>query len=273
MQYNRLVCHGIRTLALGLVVALLGSFVPAQSAQTRHAESTHYPKVLQNMVDAGELRVLKQFPTSKDSLIGYIVQRGGYQTVVYSDDGYLFLGPLYGPEGRNLSKQYAKQHKPDLIGQAIESLDSEYLVTQGPADAPTLYVFADPNCIYCHQLYQRVQPLVKAGGLQIHWIMVGVLGPSSVGRAAAILTAEDPAAALAKNESGFQPQAEQGGIAPMKPSELVASVLERHRQAMFSIGGTGTPTVIFTGPQGQWRSRVGVPSKQWLVAYAQQRQE
>lgn len=260
---NRLACITATLLVLAIFVT------PAWSAPNK----TAYPSVLQDMVDAGELRVLAQFPTSKDGLTGYIVQRGGYQTVVYSEGGYLMLGPLYGPDGKNLSRQYAQQYQPRIIGQVLESLDSDYLITQGPADAPTLYVFADPNCIYCHQLYQRVQPLVKAGRLQIHWIMVGVLGPSSVGRAAAILAAEDPATALAKNESGFQPQAEQGGITPMQTSEQLARVLERHRQAMFSIGGTGTPTIVFSGPQGLWRSRVGVPSEQWLVAYAQQRQE
>lgn len=256
---------------LHLLIAAAATLLVATVVPARSDQAAAYPPALQSMVDSGSVQILKQFPTEKAGLTGYIVQNGGYQSVVYSEDDYLFLGPLYGPEGINLSKRYARQYKPDIIGQVIESLDPDTLITQGAAEAPTLYVFADPNCIYCHQLYQRVQPLVKAGRLQIHWIMVGVLGPSSVGRAAAILAAEDPAAALAKNESGFQPQAEQGGIAPMQPSEQLARVLERHRQAMFSIGGTGTPTVVYFGPKNQWQSRIGVPSIQWLAAYSQRR--
>src|SRR5699024_1506999 len=128
----------------------------------------------------------------------------------------------------------------------------------------------DPNCIYYHQLYQRAQSLIASGDLQVHWIMVGVLGQSSIGRAAAILAADDSAAALAKNEASYQPRAEQGGIKPIQPTDSLARVLKHHRQAMFSIGGTVTPTIVFKGPQDRWRSHVGVPSKQWLLAYARQ---
>lgn len=260
-----------RTIAVAIAIAastMSGSAAWAALPAQAGADATDYPPMLQDMVDAGKVRVLKQFPTSKDGLTGYIVQRGGYQTIVYSEEGYLMLGPVYGPDGRNLSQQYARQYKSDIISQAIESLDPTYLITQGPPEAPTLYAFADPKCIYCHQLHQRAQPLVNAGRLRIHWVMVGVLGLSSAGRAAAILAAEDPAIALAKNEAGFHPQREQGGSTLAQPNNRLASVLRHHRQAMLAIGGAGTPTIVFSGPRGNWHSSVGVPSRQWLNAYA-----
>lgn len=263
--------HGrCRWLVLALLAALACLFATGSLAQNRDTQSVSYPKILHRMVDAGQWQVLKLFPTANDGLTGYIVQRGGYQTIIYSEDGYLFLGPVYGPEGRNLSKRYSRQYKPTIIGQMLDSLDPKNLITQGPASAPTLYAFIDPNCIYCHQLYQRAQSLIASGDLQVHWIMVGVLGQSSIGRAAAILAADDSAAALAKNEASFQLRIEHGGIKPIQPTDRLARVLRHYRQAMFSIGGTGTPTIVFSGPQGRWRSHVGAPSKQWLLAYARQ---
>lgn len=261
--------HGKRRwFVLALLAAIACLFATGSLAQARDTETASYPKVLRSMINAGQWQVLKQFPTAKDGLTGYIVQRGGYQTIIYSADGYLFLGPVYGPEGRNLSRHYRHQYEPIIIGQTLESLDPEHLITQGPASAPTLYAFIDPNCIYCHRLYQRAQPLITSGALQVHWIMVGVLGPSSFARAAAILAAEDSAAALAKIEARFQPRGKHGGIKPVEPTNELARVLQHHRQAMFSIGGTGTPTIVFKGPHDRWRSRVGVPARQWLLAYA-----
>ncbi len=250
-------------LAFGTAAAAIIAASPAAAADA------HYPKVLQEMIEAGKLKVVKQFPTDKTGLTGYIVKHGGYQTVVYSEDGYLMLGPLYGPQGRNLSKRYAREHtpKPD-IGRIIDALDADYLVRQGPEDAPALYVFADPNCIFCHKLYQRTDPLVKAGKLRIHWIMVSVLGRSSVGRAAAILSADDPAAALAQDEAQFDARTEQGGITPQQPSVRVADVLDHNRQAMFEVGGTGTPTVLFRDAHGHWQAREGMPPGGWLKHYA-----
>lgn len=249
--------HGNRRwLLLAVLAALACLFATGLLAQNSNAQTASYPKVLRNMVDSGKWQVRKQFPTENDGLTGYIVQRGGYQTIIYSEDGYLFLGSVYGPEGRNLSKRYRRQYKPTIIRQTLDSLDPTHLITQGPDAAPMLYAFIDPNCIYCHTLYQRAKPLIAFGRLQVHWIMVGVLGQSSIGRAAAILAADDSAAALAKNEASYQPRVERGGIKPIPPTDRLARVLKHHRQAMFSIGGTGTPTIIFKGPQDRWRSQI-----------------
>lgn len=252
-----------REIACALAIAA------ASPAWAAPAPDTHYPKVLQDMVAAGKLAVVKQFPTDKAGLTGYIVKRGGYQTVVYSDDGYLMLGPLYSPNGQNLSQQYARQYAPKPnVAKVIDGLDAQRLVTEGPDTAPTLYVFADPNCIFCHELYEQTAPLVNTGKLRIHWIMVGVLGPSSAGRAATILEASDPTTALARNEAQFDVGNEQGGIAIGKPNADITHVLTNNRQAMFDVGDSGTPTVLFHNSDGRWQAREGLPPAGWLKRYA-----
>lgn len=262
----------VRDLALACGLAM--TVIAAVSAVPATAESTSqpgYPKVLQRMVDAGKIEVLKQFATDKTGMTGYLVKRDGYQTVVYGQDGYLMLGPLYGPKGKNLSKRYKRQHQsqPDVT-KTIDGLDSEHLITEGSADAPALYVFLDPNCIFCHKLYQQTKPLIAAGKLRIHWILVGVLGPSSIGRAATILSADDPAASLAQNEADFDKANEQGGVTPEKPDDELTDVLDQHRDAMFNVGGRGTPVALFQGPDGHWQSRQGLPPDGWLTRYAQE---
>lgn len=243
-------------------LASLGA--PAQSAST-----ADYPKVLRQMVDAGKMEVLKQFPTDKEGLTGYLVRNGGYQTVIYSEDGYLMLGPLYGPQGHNLSTRYADKYqaKPDVKA-ILGSLDADRFITQGPDDARTLYVFADPNCIFCHKLYQQTKPLVDAGKLQVKWIMVAVLGPNSLGRAVSILDAKDGAAALAHNEAHFDVANEQGGAPIGQPDAALAGVLDANRKAMFALGSSGTPTVIYRGQDGTLVSHQGVPPDGWLTHYA-----
>ncbi|MDA3922316.1 MAG: thiol:disulfide interchange protein DsbG [Salinisphaera sp.] len=256
-------------IAQGLALAFGLAITTASPAWSAPTSDTHYPKVLQDMVDAGKMQVVKQFPTDKNGLTGYLVKHGGYQTLVYSEDGYLMLGPLYDPQGHNLSKQYARKYKPRPdVGKVIHSLDADRMVTEGPKDAPTLYVFADPNCIYCHKLYQRAKPLVKTGMLQLHWIMVGLLGPSSVGRAATILEAKNPSAAMAKNEANFDVANEQGGVAIGKPNPTLGDVLDQNRQAMFTLGSRGTPTVVYSDRNGDLKAHQGMPPRGWLEQYA-----
>ncbi|MBH04144.1 MAG: thiol:disulfide interchange protein DsbG [Xanthomonadales bacterium] len=267
-EIDRMTRHNALVAAITGIALISG--IAAGPAAAESPPQPNYPKVLRRMVDAGEIQVVKQFPTDKPGLTGYRVKRDGYQTVVYGEDDYLMLGPLYGPKGTNLSKRYKRQHqsRPD-VAQTIDGLDSEHLITEGAADAPALYVFLDPNCIFCHKLYQQTAPLVKQGKLRIHWILVGVLGSSSIGRAATILSADDPVGMLAQDEAGFDVANEQGGVTPKKPDDKIANVLDRHRDAMFNVGGRGTPVVLFQNPDGHWQARQGLPPVGWLDHYAQ----
>ena len=46
-----------------------------------------------------------------------------------------------------------------------------------------IYVFFDPNCPYCHQIYKNTRDLVKQNAIQIRWVPVGVLTATSYGKA------------------------------------------------------------------------------------------
>lgn len=227
------------------------------------------PPVLQQAVDSGTLTIVKQFETDVPGMTGYVIKRGGKHQVVFGEDGYVFMGQLISPEGRNLSAEYADKFvpKPDIAKVVEQVKATGHLVQQGPDDAPLMYVFADPNCTYCHRFYQQAEALVEAGKLQLQWAMVGFLKPSSSGRAAAILSADDPVKALVENEDGFDEESENGGIEPVdSPEDDIKAVLDSHYQQMVAAGANGTPTLLYQH-NGKWVSKVGAPGTDWLQKF------
>ena len=97
---------------------------------------------------------------------------------------------------------------------------------------PLVYLFMDPNCPYCHELYAWLQNPVAAKKIRLRIVVVGFLAPSSKAKAAAILGAGDPLAALQKNEAGFaiRDGKPEGGIAPATPVlvEKESGILHRN---------------------------------------------
>ena len=197
--------RGYGLLSIGLVtLALLagssaGALAADNTSSTDKPAVADLPEALQQSVKSGQLEVVRSFKTDVPGLTGYVLSRSGQHQIVYSENGYLIIGRIVSPDGENLSAAYTDKYvpKPDLakIAQQLEA--TGHLVQQGPDKAPKIYVFADPNCIYCHKFSDQAAPLVKNDKLQLQWAMVGFLKDTSAGRAAAILTADDPAPLIA----------------------------------------------------------------------------
>lgn len=253
--------------ACGLLSLAMGSFGVAAETTPKSAP----PPFLQTLITAGKVKLLSSFDTGKPGLTGYVVQQGGKAQVVFGEAGYLFVGQLFSPQGQDLVARYSDQYlpKPDVTATVKQLEDAGHLVVQGPASAPRLYVFADPNCIFCHRFYTMAEPLVKADKLQLRWVMVGFLKPTSMGKSAAILSAADPLRALQVNETKFNVGAEEGGIAPApQAAPALQALIKAHFSAMQAVGGSGTPTLLYRTSAGKWAARVGVPPTAWLSAYA-----
>ena len=118
-----------------------------------------------------------------------------------------------------------------------------------------VYVFTDPNCPYCHDLWKATKPYYSEG-LQVRHILVGILKPSSPAKAAAILGADDPAAALRRHENRYA----DGGIAPAAdPAPAVQAQLEQNQQLMRRMGARATPALIYRDGNGEVHSLSGMP--------------
>lgn len=151
----------------------------------------------------------------------------------------------------------AQQQKYRALFAQLEKADA---VQEGPSRAGrVLYVFFDANCFYCHLTWKALQPY-EAAGLQVRWVPVAYQQPSSVGRAAAIMQAADRAAALRRNEVGYNPAKFDGGIAPAtNVSKALAAGFQANTRLMRTFGAPGTPAMAWKDTTGNVRFKVGVP--------------
>jgi thiol:disulfide interchange protein DsbG len=258
---------------IGFCASLLAvpalAVTPALAAK-KASSSPPLPAMLASLAAAGKLKVVSQFDTEVPGLTGYIVHNQDGTQVVYGDHGYLIVGHVISPHGTDLTDNYRQRYspKPDF-GSVVGKLDSGgHLINEGRPAAPLLYVFADPNCIFCYHFYRMAEPLVASGRLHVRWVMVGFLHADSLARATTILSAPNPLSALHTDEDRFDTAHESGGVAPARTQDkALEGVLQAHLSAMDAVGGVGTPTLLYRDEQGHWGVVVGMPSSDWLAAY------
>lgn len=127
---------------------------------------------------------------------------------------------------------------------------------EGPVDAArTVYVFMDPECPYCHRFWQAVQPWVSAGGVQVRYVLVDLLGAESTRQAMAILAATDPGAAFRAHESG-----EEVPAAPAGTSDAAPAVLRGNLELFRELGFHAVPSSVFRGEDGALHRWPGLPA-------------
>ena len=165
--------------------------------------------------------------------------------------------------GAAWSPAHAAPSPEQLAGAMLHHMAQTTAVTLG-AGPRVVDVFFDPNCPYCHELYEDLQPWIGKQGLQLRWIPVAVLARSSEGKAAAMLQAADPARALARNESeyGRNPHAGSGGglvpaarVAPATREELARNLKVLHAADAYF----GFPMMIWRDSSGKAQMFLGAP--------------
>jgi thiol:disulfide interchange protein DsbG len=150
--------------------------------------------------------------------------------------------------------------------QLLDHIQQATYVAEGNGPR-VLYIFFDPNCPYCHALYQNLRPWVGKNGLQIRWIPVGILTSSSEPKAAAILQAPIPLAALRKNEDDYGFSDPGGGIAPAaKIGTKVRRRLAANAALMQAQQIYGVPVVLYRDRSGRAQVLVGGPTQAELKA-------
>jgi len=126
---------------------------------------------------------------------------------------------------------------------------------------PLLYIYFDPNCIYCHLIYQRLRPYVRGGQVRVAWIPVGFLKSDSPGKAEAIIAAPDPLAAMRLNEQGFDASSEEGGVAPLAhPRRSTVRKIYNNTRLLAATRSLATPTLVFTDGDGVVHVVAGMPA-------------
>lgn len=212
--------------------------------------------------------VTERFSTPAEGVTGYVVKTGDGKTgILYGLGDLTFSGALLESDGNDLTREYSARYipKPTYASVAEQLSRDPHLVSEGGKDAPEVYIFADPNCIFCHKFWQQTRDWVAEGKVRLHWVMVGFLKPSSLGLSAAIMNAEDRAAALQVFEENFGKSGDGRGISELTPIPAdLQQALEQHGQWMAEAGFSGTPGLLFKDTSGQWRGQTGVPSQEAL---------
>ena len=246
------------------------------------ASAQDSPPVLKAL-QANGVTVVGTFP-SAGGLTAWAGYRGQQPIALYAtpDGKHLIAGTLLDDRGNDVNQEALKkavtQPMADAVwGQVVKS----HWIADGSGKAPRIvYVLTDPNCPYCNKLWSDARPWVNAGKVQLRHIMVGILTPTSAGKAAALLTSKDPATALADYEqanmaanakvmaAGRPKPLEDYGIKPMGKIPAAAQAkLDANEQLMRSLQLRATPALIWRDDNGAVQTRTGAPDSALAAAF------
>lgn len=244
--------------ALPFAALAIGPHALIAGPQPTAASDAALPEPLVALAGQG-LDIVKKFDAPSD-LTGYAATFHGRPVAIYltKDGRHAIVGTLVDAHGKDLSSAPLEQIvSGPQAEKAWEQLASAAWVRDGSRDADTIvYEFTDPNCPYCHKFWQLARPWVDAGKVQMRHVMVGILKADSAPKAAAILAADDPAAALERAEKNFgQGDAPTADDLPETALEKVKS----NNELMQTLGYFATPTILYKKADGTVGVKQGLP--------------
>lgn len=225
--------------------------------ENQSAVSLAAAKVLVNGVTHGNLHVVRTFSGPGKGITGVVAEAGnGHKMLAWMvDDTLLAPGPLLNAAGQNLSMQVAQQQhlipKPIASGKLAKAALEAPGFTIGKS-GPLMTAFLDPNCIFCHLLWNQIQPEIAAGKVRLKVVPVGFLKPSSFPKAVTVMMNKDPAKAWAYSEVHFNVRKEEGAVIPAKVLNTKISAEIRANTHLLAESGTvATPTLVVCEGQGK----------------------
>lgn len=252
-------CMKLRNVAAVALVVGAGGVLLASSLTASAAND--YPTPIQQALDSG-VEIVRTFPAAS-GLTGWVLSQGGQYSIVYTteDEKTVVIGTLIGEGGENLSAAYEDQYipKPDMDAMFGELEQSAYVV-EGTVSNPksTVYVFVDANCPFCHYAWKALQAYEKVG-LQVRWIPVATLGPTSMPKAIAVLAATDKTAAFRQMEQNHgKPWDEPPGVSAEDQPEIAAKIA-KNGELMGAFGIGGTPGIVWKDKDGEVQVKGGMP--------------
>jgi thiol:disulfide interchange protein DsbG len=259
------------TLLTALLVALSANAIAqaaapavkaAPAAKSTKAEA-NLPPALVGAMRTG-VTIEKTF-AAESGMTGYVLNRNGQFSIVFAtpDKKTLVNGILIAADGRNTAPEYENKYIPkpnlDALWPSLEKAAVVVTGAKGPAVKAVVYAFIDPNCGFCHLAWKAFKPY-EATGLQVRWLPVGFLGPTSAPKAAYFMQAADQGAALDKLVDNFK----NGGVdaktlagVTVKPE--TQAKLDANSKVMQSFGFGGTPAMIWRDKSGKVLSKNGMP--------------
>lgn len=242
------------TTQLAVLLASLGLALGAQA--------NDWPAPIKAL-EAQGVEVMGTFE-APNGLTGYagLVRQQPLAIYVTPDGKQAIIGTMIDGKGVELSEEPLNRLvKKTLTERTWKQLEESNWIADGVKTAPrVIYTFTDPNCPYCNKFWNDARPWVKAGKVQIRHVMVAILGPTSPGKAAALLSAQDPQAALTQHE-----QHGSGGVKPLaKVPPKAGGQLDANYKLMQQLGFAATPAILYKDNDGYLKGMKGAPSADML---------
>ncbi len=193
---------------------------------------------------------------------GYLGKYGGDPIPIYllPDGKHVIVGTLYDSHGTDLTEAaFAAATRPRFDPALWDELAKSAWIAEG-ATKPRhiVYIFTDTECPYCHKLWQASRAYLRSGTLQVRNIIVAVIKPISLGRGAALLTANDPVATFERHETAF-------GHSSLKPLAKVdaglRATIEANKALMDRFGAYGTPVIVYRDASHRLQMFQGIPDQ------------
>lgn len=231
-----------------LVQVAVAGGVPGTAPAPVIPQSTSTP--IAKYLAAQGVKIAEEFG-GPSGLRGVVADNGRERRVFYvtADGKTLIAGQLFDATGANLAAADARrvgipgpgQTHVKALGEAElkalwQRVEALRAVSEG-SSGQVVYVFFDPNCPYCHRLWDALSSAVKSGNLQVRWLPVAILKDDSKGLGAAIYAAPSPGVALAK-------MADRSLVA-VAVSERVNRDIAMNLLALRDTGFTGVPLLMF----------------------------
>ncbi|MGP9664630.1 thiol:disulfide interchange protein DsbG [Halomonas sp. AOP22-C1-8] len=204
------------------------------------SQANELPAPVQALADQG-WEIHGQFD-APGGLSGFGASAQGQEIAIYltPDGEHAIVGTLTDHQGENLTEAQLDQHvRAVLEAETWQLLEDSHWIQDGSTEAPrVIYTFTDANCPYCQAFWKKTRPWVEAGEVQLRHIMVGILAPDSPAKAATLLAADDPSAALKRHEEG------EAITASAQPRDIEEQVYTNN-QLFDALGLYATPTSAF----------------------------
>lgn len=229
----------------------------ARAGAPASAASEVTAATVQKALSASGMKVDRELD-APEGYQGYVGHFRGRKLPVYvmPDGKHILIGTMYDLSGHDLTTPAMRQVSAFTEAQ-WQALEKSTWVAEGDKDAKrVVYVFTDTECPYCHKFWKASQPWIKKGGVQVRNILVAVISPKSLPRAAGILASDDPSVAWTQNEAGF---GKQDAPAKGKPPAAAERKIDANNDLMVSLGFYGTPGVIYKDADGTIHTVHGLP--------------
>lgn len=163
----------------------------------------------------------------------------------------LFLAACDKPAGDASTTQNTASNAPVETGTVdfdkLESLKG-FVAGSGPSimTQTNAYVFFDPQCPHCAELWANAQPLYNQ--IKMKWMPVAFINAKSKTQAGMLLEAQNPVELMTKYESQMA-ASKNSNVLDGSPRSETLEAVERNTEAWKNSGAQSVPTILYRDPK------------------------